>query len=163
MRAAWLVFPVAVIAVALAVLGPAPRAGRVPPPLPAERLSGRATTLASLRGKPALIDFFASWCGPCNREAPILERVAGELRGRASVLGVDWSDSRRGAMTFVARYRWSFPVLADPQGAAGYAYGIQGLPTLFVLDSHGRILERLLGPQTPRALLRAVRAAARRA
>jgi cytochrome c biogenesis protein CcmG, thiol:disulfide interchange protein DsbE len=113
-------------------------------------------TVTGLRGKPALIDFFASWCGPCSTEASAVERAARGLRGRAHVVAVDWSDSRRYALQFVTHYRWTFPVLSDPNGVSGNAYGIEGLPSAFVLDARGRVVKRLLGPQTASTLMHAV-------
>ena len=76
-------------------------------------------------------------------------------------MAIDWTDNRHDALLFVKRYRWTFAVLSDPQGTAGYAYRIAGLPTSFVLDAQGRIVSRLIGPQTLSGLLRAVRQAAR--
>ena len=129
---------------------------RAAPPLPAQALQGHPTTLAALHGKPALIDFFASWCGPCASEAPALARTERAVRGRATVLAVDWSDSPHYAMGFVHRFHWAFTVLADPHGSAGYAYGIEGLPIGFVLDSNGRIVRRLIGPQSTDKLVAAI-------
>jgi hypothetical protein len=75
-------------------------------------------------------------------------------------VAVDWSDSRSYALAFVHRFGWAFPVMADPNGASGYAYGIQGLPSAFVLDASGHIVDRLLGPQTVSRLVDAVAQAA---
>lgn len=130
--------------------------GRRAPSLPTATLAGAPVTLSSLHGRPALVDFFATWCEPCVGEAPVLERIARALRGRATVVAVDWSDSRRYALQFVARFRWTFPVLSDPNGVSGNAFGIEGLPTAFVLDARGRIIKRLLGPQKTATLLQAV-------
>lgn len=132
-------------------------AGRAAPPLPRTVLVPPHVSLAGLRGKPVIVDFWASWCEPCRHEAPQLERFARSLHGRARLVGVDWSDGLDGARAFVHRYGWSFPVLRDPQGTAGDRYGLSGLPTAFVLDSGGRIVERLPGPQTESSLREALR------
>jgi len=129
---------------------------RVAPALPAERLSGEAVTLAQLRGRPAFVVFWASWCGPCRQEAPALERFATTLGGRGHMVGVNWEDQLPGARAFVRTYRWSFPTLRDAGGRAGEAYGVSGLPTTFVLDAQGHIHEVLRGPQSERTLGRAL-------
>ncbi|MGA9286698.1 MAG: TlpA disulfide reductase family protein [Solirubrobacteraceae bacterium] len=146
-----------VVVVVLAVLGLAgngDHAGRVAPALPTERLSGAPVTVASLRGRPAFVNFWASWCGPCETEAPSLERFARSLAGRASLVGVNWEDlSHSNAIAFVRRYGWTFPNLRDPDGTVGRRYGITTfLPTTFVLDSVGRLRLTLHGPQTEQSL-----------
>lgn len=130
--------------------------GRPAAALPSQVLVGPKVNLASLRGRPAIIHFWASWCPPCVKEAPELARLAGQLHGRASLVGVDWSDSRASAATFVRQHRWTFPVLIDSSGTVGSAYGLTGLPTTFLLDRQGRILRRLIGPQTASGLLAAI-------
>jgi thiol-disulfide isomerase/thioredoxin len=143
---------------ALAVFGLASdsTSGRSAPALPRERLSGPAVTLASLLagagGRPALVVFWASWCPPCAREAPALERFSRSPSGRGRIVGVDWSDGLSGARAFVRRYSWTFPNLRDAEGTVGNAYRLTGLPTTFVLDAHGRIRAVLTGPQSERSL-----------
>jgi cytochrome c biogenesis protein CcmG, thiol:disulfide interchange protein DsbE len=126
---------------------------RAAPALPTEVLVPPRVALADLRGKPAIVHFWASWCGPCTKEAPELARLPSVLRGRATLVGVDWSDSRSGAAAFVRKHRWTFPVLVDDAGHAGTAWQIRGLPATFVLDARGRIVKRLAGPQTVKGLL----------
>jgi cytochrome c biogenesis protein CcmG/thiol:disulfide interchange protein DsbE len=129
------------------------RNGRLAPALPHEPLSGGTVTLAALRGHPVFVTFWASWCDPCTHEAPAIEQFSKSLNGRATLVGVNWSDpSLSGARAFVKRYGWTFPNLRDPQGAAGLRFGITGLPTTFVIDSAGRVRATLRGPQTQKTL-----------
>jgi cytochrome c biogenesis protein CcmG, thiol:disulfide interchange protein DsbE len=154
----WAAVAAAVVAfVMLGLAGSGGRTGRSAPPLPSERLSGRAVTLMTLRGHPALVTFWASWCEPCEHEAPALERFSRGLRGNATLVGVNWSDpSLSAASSFVKRYGWTFPNLRDPDGAAGHSYGVTGLPTTFVIDGTGRVRATLRGPQTQQTLATAL-------
>lgn len=127
--------------------------------LPTAVLSGHRVTLAELRGKPAFVNFWASWCDPCRQEAPEVERFERSLHGRARLVGVDYTDQSGPARAFVRRYGWSFPVLSDPDGIAGARYAFIGLPSTFVLDRDGRIVETLQGPQDVAGLDRALRLA----
>jgi cytochrome c biogenesis protein CcmG, thiol:disulfide interchange protein DsbE len=135
-------------------------AGRPAPALPREQLSGPPTTLAGLltsaSGRPALITFWASWCGPCAREAPALQRFSLSPSGRGRLVGVDWSDALSSARSFIRRYAWTFSNLRDSAGTVGNAYHLTGLPTTFVLDSSGHIQAMLRGPQTEQSLDRAL-------
>jgi peroxiredoxin len=131
--------------------------GRAAPPLPAKALRPPGIDLAELRGKPALVDFFASWCGPCAEEAPTLRKLSAALGDRANVVAVDWDDAGGAARAFVRKHGWTFPVLADPSGSVGESYGVNiGLPTSFVLDPEGRIVTTFRGPQSEATLRRAL-------
>jgi thiol-disulfide isomerase/thioredoxin len=130
--------------------------GRPAPPLPDRVLVPPKVTLASLHGKPAAINFWASWCSPCQKEAPELERVADALHGRASLVGVDWTDGAGPARSFVQQHHLTYPNLIDSDGVAGQAYGLNGLPTTFIVDAHGKITAALRGPQSTASLLRAL-------
>jgi cytochrome c biogenesis protein CcmG/thiol:disulfide interchange protein DsbE len=163
-RARWVVVAGVVVA-AIVVAELASGSGstdtaRAAPPLPAKALRPPAVDLAALRGKPALVDFFASWCGPCGEEAPTLRKVAVALAGKATVVAVDWDDAGGPARAFIRKHGWDFPVLADTSGAAGEAYGLVGLPTSFVLDPRGRIVATFRGPQSEAKLRQALLEAA---
>lgn len=162
----WALLAIAAI-VALAVFGlagePTTPGGRLAPALPRETLVGPTRTLASMLSaegnRPALVVFWASWCGPCVHEAPAVERFSQSTDGHGRVVGVNWSDALSGARAFLKRYAWTFPNVRDAEGAVGNAYRITGLPTTFVLDGHGRIRAVLRGPQSERSLEAALRAA----
>jgi thiol-disulfide isomerase/thioredoxin len=161
---AWLIVGV-IVAVALVVglSGKGASGGRTAPALPKELLAGSPVTLASLRadaaGRPALVVFWASWCGPCQHEAPSVERFARSAAGRGRVVGVDWSDEAQSARRFIAKNHWSFSNLRDGEGSVGLAYGLRGLPTTFVIGADGKIAKTLIGPQTEQTLSRALAAA----
>ena len=132
---------------------------RPAPQLPDQVLAGPRVDLASLRGKPALVNFWASWCKPCQQEAPELKRFDQTLGNRANLVGVDWNDTPSNAMKFIADSGWQYPILRDPSQHVGYAYGLNGLPTTFVLNAQGEIVETLQGPQTAAKLRQALASA----
>jgi cytochrome c biogenesis protein CcmG, thiol:disulfide interchange protein DsbE len=140
--------------VVFGLAGSKPSGARAAPPLPLEHLSGPAVTLAPLRGRPVLVSFWASWCEPCEHEAPVLERFARGLHGKATLVGVNWEDlSLADARKFISTYGWTFPNLRDPDGNVGRDYGMTGgPPETFVIDSAGRLRAELRGPQTQQTL-----------
>jgi cytochrome c biogenesis protein CcmG, thiol:disulfide interchange protein DsbE len=131
------------------------------PELPAEVLSGQPVALGALDGKPAVVNFWASWCPPCQKEAPAIEHLSTSLPDGARLVGVDWNDTRSGARDFISRYGWTFTNLRDSSGSVGDAYGIQGLPTTVIVDSKGRIAKTLRGPQTAQSVETALKSADR--
>jgi cytochrome c biogenesis protein CcmG/thiol:disulfide interchange protein DsbE len=139
---------VAVVAALQASGSPSDPVGKRAPALPRELISPPRVTVAELRGEPAAINFWASWCTPCRREAPELEQLHRSRTISGRIIGVNWNDKLSGARAFIRDHRWTFPNLRDPDGAVGRAYGIVGLPTTVILDSRGRIAELLSGPQT---------------
>ena len=153
------VLVVGVIVFEVASSGAGGSAPRAAPPLPSAVLQPPKTSLATLRGKPALVNFWASWCGHCKQESPAIERLWRGLHGAVGVVGVDYSDGADQARAFIHTYGLSYPMLSDPGGTAGERFGVSGLPTTFVLDSHGRIVETLRGPQTEADLREALAAA----
>jgi thiol-disulfide isomerase/thioredoxin len=154
---AWVALAVLVaVALVIGLSGKGASGGRPAPALPRELLAGPPATLATLRatadGHPSLVVFWASWCEPCQHEAPAVERFARSPAGRGRVVGVDWSDEAQSARRFVRKYRWSFSNLRDGEGAVGSAYGLRDLPTTYVIGADGRIEQTLIGPQTEQTL-----------
>jgi cytochrome c biogenesis protein CcmG, thiol:disulfide interchange protein DsbE len=137
--------------------GPTPAAERRPAPeLDGDWLVPPPVRLADLRGKPVVINFWASWCVPCRKEAPELARFDRELRGRAQLIGVDFQDAKQDALAFVREFGWGFPNVRDPQGTLASSYRLAGLPTTYVLDREGRIARTMAGEQTYEKLRRAI-------
>lgn len=103
-------------------------------------LDGRTYDLARYRGRVVLVNFWASWCPPCVREMPSLERLQRQLRGRPfSVLAVNIGEPEADIRTFLARAPVEFPVLLDADGAALKRWKVFVFPTSLVLDTRGRI------------------------
>jgi cytochrome c biogenesis protein CcmG/thiol:disulfide interchange protein DsbE len=120
-------------------------------PAPALRLSrlggGGAQSLADYRGKVVVLNFWASWCDPCRRESPLLERWQRKLsRNQGTVLGVDVRDVTSDARAFVRRYRLSYPMLRDREGNSQGDFGVVGYPESIVIDRGGRIAAVMRGP-----------------
>jgi cytochrome c biogenesis protein CcmG, thiol:disulfide interchange protein DsbE len=120
--------------------GEHPRAPQARRPLPI--LGGHGEeALASLRGRVVVLNFWASWCEPCQIEAPLLQRYqATLLRHNATVLGVSYLDNSRDAQSFVSRFHLAYPNLRDNAGTFVRAYGTNQLPESFLLDRAGHIV-----------------------
>ncbi len=115
--------------------------------LAGETLAGGEFDLADAGGTAAVVNFFASWCPPCNQEAPELVAFAA-AHPDVTVVGVATSDTRDDAVGFVEKYGIEFPVVFDASGELGAAWGIEYLPTTVFLDASGQEVERLVGGAT---------------
>ena len=140
-----------------AVAGATPAAKRkLAPELVGTPLVPPPVRLRALRGKPVVINFWASWCIPCRKEAPELARFDRDMRARARLVGVNFQDAKGDALAFVREFQWRFPSVRDPRGKLAGRYGLLGLPTTFVVDTRGRVARALTGAQTFAKLVRAV-------
>jgi cytochrome c biogenesis protein CcmG/thiol:disulfide interchange protein DsbE len=113
-----------------------------------ERLDREGTlSLAELRGKAVVLNFWASWCIPCKDEAPLLEEAWQRHRDRGLVVvGVDAQDFKGDARSFMKRFGLSYPVVYDGKGSTLGRYGITGFPETFFVDREGNLVgERLVG------------------
>ena len=105
-------------------------------------LDGHGTSsLGALKGKVVVLNFWASWCQPCEQEAPLLERTQNRLRrDDGTVLGVTYLDATPDSRSFVHHYRLSYPNLRDNTGTFAHSYGTDQLPESFIIDRRGRVV-----------------------
>lgn len=102
--------------------------------------SNRTESLVDLRGKVVILNVFASWCQPCQAEAPILEREQHKLAGHnATILGVTYQDNSSDSEQFVRQEHITYPVVRDVSGNFVRSFGTTGVPETFVINRAGRI------------------------
>lgn len=112
-------------------------------------------SLASLRGRVVVLNYWASWCPPCRGEAPVLERWHHRIAPKGgTVLGVDVLDVDSDALAFMRRYGMTFPVVRDGGGNTGKDFGVSGQPETIVIDRRGRIAQTFRTPVTDADLRR---------
>ena len=130
----------------------APPASRQAPDFSLKTLDGKIATLAELRGKPVLLNFWATWCESCKEEMPALEALHKKLGGKAALLGASMdSDFSKDVPPFARKYGLTFPLIgADDKTMRAYA--VRSLPATFLIDAEGRIVRRWLGPLDARAV-----------
>ena len=110
-------------------------------------------SLASLRGKAVILNFWASWCEPCKEEAPLLESAWRRHRAEGVVVvGVDAHDFKRDARRFVERYGITYPIVHDGRGSTLGRFGISGFPETLFVNREGKLVGWVVGEVDERAL-----------
>jgi len=132
--------------------------GEAAPAYEALSLQGEPVSLESLRGKVVLFNVWATWCPPCRWEMPAMERLHQELGGEGLEVVAVSVDAATGRLptfggpteevrSLVHELGLTFTILLDPASEVQRRFGVQGLPTTFLIDRQGRIVERILGPR----------------
>jgi cytochrome c biogenesis protein CcmG, thiol:disulfide interchange protein DsbE len=112
-------------------------------------LDGKPVGLANFRGKPLVMNFFASWCDPCRDEMPLINELASKAaKDGYNVLGIAVEDGRAAVMEFAKETKLVFPIALDLNSTVKRAYRIFGPPATFFIDSQGIIRDVVLGPIT---------------
>ena len=107
---------------------------------------GAPVSLADMRGRPVVLNFWATWCVPCYEEHAVLTQAARALDGRVRFVGIVLEDDEASVSRYLARHGSSYPSLLDASGRTGIAYGVFGVPETFVLDSTGKVVAKHMGP-----------------
>jgi cytochrome c biogenesis protein CcmG, thiol:disulfide interchange protein DsbE len=127
--------------------GGTPAPGDQAPAFTADRLDGDGSlSLSDFEGTPVVINFWASWCAPCEEEAPILTEAHRLYGDDVAFVGVNIKDARSKALEFERKLKISYPSVRDEQGQIYSDYGLTGQPETFLLDADGVIAEHVLGP-----------------
>jgi thiol-disulfide isomerase/thioredoxin len=114
-------------------------------------------SLASYAGKPVIVNFFASWCGPCRTETPLLAQYYSSHHDSVHMIGVDANDSRTAALAFTKKYGVSYPVGSDPAAATAGAYGVVAMPQTYFLNAQHKVVDHVYGKVTAGSLAQGVK------
>ncbi len=124
----------------------APHVGQPAPAFSLPTVDGKTLTLASLKGKPVYLNFYATWCGPCNEEAPTIGKFSQRFKSRGlTVLGVNELENPQKAKEFLTKYHLPYTAVVDSDGQAGKQYGALGLPVHIFIDRSGIVKTYRLG------------------
>lgn len=151
---------IAVVAAITAIASTSGGAGQAPThpqapafTLPALGSSGGHISLAGFAGKPLIINFFASWCEPCQKETPLLARFYRAAHGSVTLIGIDANDKASAALKFIHAAGVSYPVAFDPYPMhTTISFGVDALPQTFFLDARHRIVKLVRGAVTEQEL-----------
>ncbi len=136
--------------------------GTMPPQFGGQTLGAEPLTMAELRGKVVLVNFWTSWCLECRPEMPVLERLHREFASRGlAIIGINARESKETVRRYATELGLTFRLVLDPEGKITALYGVIGLPTTFVVGRDGRAVALAIGPREwesapARALLQAL-------
>jgi len=137
-----------------------PLVGRTAPPFTLVPVSGGdPVSLARLRGRPVVLNFWATWCVPCLQEHPVLLSFARSLGDDVAFVGVVYQDDENSVRTWLGRRGSAYPSLVDPQSRTAIAYGVLGVPETFFIDPQGTIVAKHMGPLDGETLMARLRQA----
>ena len=120
------------------------RVGELAPDFQLQNLDGQATSLSYIRGRPVMLNFWATWCGPCRHEMPYLQQIHEEWSGIV-LLTINIGESPARVREFLQTNNLSMPVLLDTTSDVAQKYDITGIPTTFFIDKDGIIQEKIVG------------------
>jgi len=130
-----------------------PLIGRPAPPFALKAINtGEMIDVARLRGKPVILNFWATWCVPCYQEHPVLVENAQRIGSNVQFVGVVFNDSEDKINAFLRQRGSAYPTLLDEQGKTAIAYGVGGVPETYFINPKGVIVAKFAGPMTTEVL-----------
>ncbi len=154
----WVILPavafVGLLGVAVLDETGAPAPGDAAPVFVGLLLDGGSLSSEDLKGKPVVLNFWASWCGPCEDEAPLLDAAHEEFGERVAFVGINIRDARSDAASFADRYDLDYPHVRDESLAIYDEFGLTGQPETFFIDQEGVVVEHVRGPLLEEGLYR---------
>ncbi len=133
------------------------RVNRTAPEFILTTFKGDTISLQDLKGKPVVINFWASWCPPCRVEAPLIERTWRAYKNRGLIfLGVNIQDRKEDALNYIREFAITYPNGPDPAGEISIDYGVSGLPVTFFISDKGEVVRRWVGAIEKPVLISAI-------
>ena len=124
---------------------PQPAVNHPAPDFTLPTLEGGEFQLSAQQGTPIVLNFWATWCGPCQNEMPALQQASERFQGRVKIIGVDLGEGRAVVKRFVDDMGVTFPIPLDSEFAVGERYSVRGLPTTYFIDRNGVIRHLWVG------------------
>jgi thiol-disulfide isomerase/thioredoxin len=118
---------------------PSPIVGASAPEFELQTLTGSRLRLSDMKGKVVLLNFWATWCAPCQQEMPLLQSRASRYPADLVLLGIDFNENPSVVQDFVTNLNITFPILLDPGSKVQDLYRVRGYPTTLILDGQGII------------------------
>jgi cytochrome c biogenesis protein CcmG/thiol:disulfide interchange protein DsbE len=123
--------------------------GKQAPPFRIKRLdTDEQVSLNDFKGRPIVLNFWATWCGPCKMEHPVLEYAWKKYHNDAVFLGIVFEDNEANTKRFLAENGWTFPQLFDPKSTVAVDYGVAGVPETYFITKEGVIVGKVAAPFT---------------
>lgn len=140
--AAFVIVLLVVLAIAVRTRGAPPLESGAAPNFSVTTFDGQTYSLAELKGRPVVLNFWASWCIPCRDEAPALQRAWEAYKDRGLiVLGIDYVDTETDAKKFIAEFQQTYPNGPDLGTRISQAFRISGVPETYFIDKDGKLLQ----------------------
>jgi peroxiredoxin len=125
--------------------GQHPQIGVTAPAIEAVNSQGDKVSLSDYHGKVVVVHFWASWCGPCVKEMPLIHRLYEDSGSEVEVLFVNAGEAKGTIQAYLAENEFDFPVLTDVTGRIAQAYAVTGLPATYVINPQGKMAQAILG------------------